>query len=347
MILRNKNFLNYLFITTFATIASNLIQFILSLYILDLTKSASIFALCLSIIILPRLFLTPIAGFVSDKFNKRCLLLILLNTYIITLIIFYILFNTIDNKVILIIFLISILECLETFLGVVNSSLIPFIVKEEFLSKANAISSIDDTIVEILNPIIATTMYTLIGIENSILLCTLFYILCLIFSFKLCIKFTKKLEKEKISFFKDLIYSFKHTTKKIIDNKQLLVIILSIPIINLFMSSAFSITMVILLREVLNISDKSFGVFQSIVSLSSVIGAILSTKILENRKISSILSNSVIIISIIFFIIFILTRFILSLSIIPIILILDCIVVIMVTISNISITTLLQNLFDK
>ena len=56
--------------TSFSMTASNLIQFVLSLYVLDQTGSATIFASMLSIIVFPRIFLTPLAGVQGDRIRR-------------------------------------------------------------------------------------------------------------------------------------------------------------------------------------------------------------------------------------------------------------------------------------
>lgn len=52
-------------------LGSNMQQFALSLYVLALTGSATIFASMLSISILPRIILSPIAGVFGDWFDRK------------------------------------------------------------------------------------------------------------------------------------------------------------------------------------------------------------------------------------------------------------------------------------
>src|SRR5690606_26687109 len=52
-------------------VGSNMQQFALSLYVLEITGSATIFASILSVSILPRLLLSPIAGVFGDWFNRK------------------------------------------------------------------------------------------------------------------------------------------------------------------------------------------------------------------------------------------------------------------------------------
>src|SRR5690554_8083598 len=70
-LLKNKNFMLIVTGNFVSLIGSNIMQFVLSLYILALTGSAMIFASMLAISILPRILLSPIAGVFSDWFDKK------------------------------------------------------------------------------------------------------------------------------------------------------------------------------------------------------------------------------------------------------------------------------------
>ena len=70
-ILKNKSFLGYWGSTTLMRLASNMLQFALAIFVLDLTGSALIFSTVLSAIIFPRIIGTPIAGYLADY--KDCL----------------------------------------------------------------------------------------------------------------------------------------------------------------------------------------------------------------------------------------------------------------------------------
>src|SRR4051812_26614720 len=82
---RQKNFTLLIAGKLISLLGSNILQFALSLYVLSITGSATIFASMLSILILPRLLLSPIAGVFGDWFDRKkvIILLDLANTIII------------------------------------------------------------------------------------------------------------------------------------------------------------------------------------------------------------------------------------------------------------------------
>lgn len=66
----NRDYWLYWLASAVSMAASNILQYILSLYVLELTGSATLFASMLSVIVFPRLFLTPIAGVFADRLRK-------------------------------------------------------------------------------------------------------------------------------------------------------------------------------------------------------------------------------------------------------------------------------------
>ena len=60
--------------------ASNILQFTLALYILEKTGSPLIYASILSVIVIPRILLTPIGGVIGDRF-KRVNIMKMLNAF--------------------------------------------------------------------------------------------------------------------------------------------------------------------------------------------------------------------------------------------------------------------------
>lgn len=69
-LLSHRSYICYWISGSFSMTASNLIQFVLSLYVLEKTGSAALFASMLSVVILPRILLTPVSGVVGHRFRR-------------------------------------------------------------------------------------------------------------------------------------------------------------------------------------------------------------------------------------------------------------------------------------
>ena len=105
--------------------ASNILQYVLSLYVLEITGSATLFASMLSIIIFPRILLTPLAGVMADRVRKiRLMSLILLGEAVI-LGSYYILGQIVTINIFLIYLLVILLEAGEIFYGGCSAAILP------------------------------------------------------------------------------------------------------------------------------------------------------------------------------------------------------------------------------
>ncbi|AVL01839.1 MFS transporter [Pediococcus pentosaceus] len=67
----------------FSNIATNSVQFIISLYILDQTGSTSLFANIMAIALISKIIYTPLSGNLIDRYSKKILMVVLDSMYLI------------------------------------------------------------------------------------------------------------------------------------------------------------------------------------------------------------------------------------------------------------------------
>ena len=137
---RNKNFMLIVFGNFVSLIGSNIMQFVLSLYVLSITGSATIFASMLAISILPRILLSPIAGVFGDWFDKKksIVMLDLINA----LILFgfsAVVFLQDGLSIPLLYILVILLEITEIFFHSSISALLPSVVEKDSYLEANSL----------------------------------------------------------------------------------------------------------------------------------------------------------------------------------------------------------------
>ena len=131
--LYHKNF-NLLVIGQIISLFGSSIQrFALSLYLLDLTGSASIFASILAISMIPVVLVSPVAGILADRGNKKHLM-ILLDVISAALLVIYatILLNGNDQVWIVAIVMI-VLSTISTIYQPVVNTCIPVVVAKDHL----------------------------------------------------------------------------------------------------------------------------------------------------------------------------------------------------------------------
>lgn len=278
-------------------LGSNMQQFALSLYVLGITGSATIFASILSISILPRLLLSPVAGVFGDWFDRKksIVILDLINSLIIgTFAVIYIANGELSIPMIYV--LVILLEITEIFFGSSMSAVLPSVVKKEELMDANAVRSLVGNIGNISAPILAALIYGAFGLKIIFIVNAISFLLSAISETFIKIPKThKRPEKIDIKSFKtDLMEGI-----NIIKSNKLIFTMISLgTIINFAIAPLFSVGLIYIIREILNSNDIQFGIFQMTLSVSMLLAPILCGGIMKKLKIGRLSFLSFVIISI-------------------------------------------------
>src|SRR5690554_4770836 len=261
-------------------VGSNMQQFALSLYVLAKTGSATIFASMLSISILPRLLLSPIAGVFGDWFDRKRVIVLLDFVNAIILAVFAVFFFLNGGLSITAIYvLVILLEITELFFGSAMSAVLPSLVKKDELMEANSLKSLVMNIGNTLAPILAAFLYGSLGLQIILVVNAISFMLSAISEMFINIpKSHKRPEKIDITSFKnDLMEGI-----KIIKSDKLIYTMISLgTIINFVVAPLFGMGLVYIIREVLKADELQFGVFQMVLSASLLLAPILCGGIMK------------------------------------------------------------------
>ncbi|MCF6465745.1 MFS transporter [Clostridium sp. Cult2] len=265
-------------------LGSNMQQFALSLYVLELTGSATIFASILSISILPRLLLSPIAGVFGDWFDRKktIVLLDLLNFIIIG--IYAAVFSLKGSITIPMIYvLVILLEITEIFFGSAMSAVIPSMVDKEELLEANSFNSLVMNIGQLLSPVIGAVVYGTFGLKVVMIINSISFLISAISEMFINIpKKHKKPEKISMKAFKtDLMEGI-----NIIKGNKFISTMISLgTIINFVVAPVFSVGLIFIIKEVLKATDFQFGIFQMVLSASMIAAPIFASGYIKKVKV--------------------------------------------------------------
>ncbi len=288
---KNKNFMLLIAGKTVSLVGSNMQQFALSLYVLAITGSATIFASILAISIIPRLILSPVAGVFGDWFDRKKSIVIIdfINGLVIGIVAIYFIYNKALSLPI-IYALVIILEITEIFFNSAMAAVIPSIVEKDELMEANSLKSIVNNIGNILAPLIAAFLYVNIGLKIIFILNSISFILSAIS--EIFIDIPKNNKKPEQINFKEFKNDFVDGIK-IIKNSRLISAIIGLgTVLNFCMSPLFSVGLIFVIKEILKCSDYQFSLFQVILSSSMLLSPIICSKILKQTKISKLIINS-------------------------------------------------------
>lgn len=289
--LKQKDFVLLVFAKLISLLGSNMLQFALSLYVLAMTGSATVFASMLSIVIIPRIFLAPIAGVFGDWFDRKKSIVLLNFLNVIILGGYTALFMYFKGLTLPLIYaLVILLEVTEIFFGAAMSGIMPSIIAKEQLMQANSYNSLVLNIGLLLAPVIAATLYSTFGLKILLIASASGFIISAIAELFIFVpQNNTRPEKITIKAFKT---DFAFGIKAIFNNRSLTTIIGLGTILNFVMAPLFNIGIIFVIKELLKASDFHFGLFQSIFASSMIIAPIISVKFFSKAKVGKTCYNS-------------------------------------------------------
>lgn len=286
-LIRQKDFFLLMLGKLVSLMGSNIQQFALSLYVLEITGSATIFASMLSISIIPRVLLSPIAGVFGDWFDRKKTIVILdiLNAFIIG--VYAIIFIKNESFSLSMIYLLVILlEVTEIFFGSAMFAVLPSMVDKEELFDANSINSLVMNLGQLLAPVIGALIYGKFGLKLILIMNFISFLVSGVSEMFIDIpKKHKKPDKISIKSFKDDMIDGINIIRQ---NKFIFIMISLGTIINFAIGPLFSIGLIFIIKEVLKATDFQFGVFQMVLSGSMLIAPILCSSYIKKIPIGKL-----------------------------------------------------------
>lgn len=270
--MKNKNF-KIILIGQIISLFGNAIQrFSMSLYLLELTGSAKIFSTILAISTIPYVLFAPLAGFLSDNFSRKKIMvyLDLFCSFIIGIYSIFI-FNNIDNSIVVGV-LMFILSICYTLYGPAVTSSIPQVVDKEELASANSIVNQVGSIVNLVGPVLAGILYGVLGIKFIVIINSISFLLSAILEMFIDmpeIKIKEKVKNPLLNSVREMKNSFIYLKN---EKRIILGVIASYALFNIFIVPIFSIIAPFYINVHLGMSSDIYGIFEGI----SVLGMILA-----------------------------------------------------------------------
>lgn len=279
--MKNKNFI-IIVIGQIISLFGNAIQrFSMSLYLLEFTGSTGAFARILAISTIPYIIFAPIAGRLSDKINRKKIMVyldyfcsILIGVYAL------ILLKGHDSQFIVgtVMFILSI--CFTLYRPAVTSS-IPQVVEEDNLTSANGIINQVGSIVNFAGPILAGVLYGLLGIKIIVIINAVSFLLSAVMEMFLVIPDVVHVNEDVenqdkfqlMSFIKNSFVDMKNTLvylKK--ENKVVLGIVVSYALCNIFLVPILSIVAPYFINILLGLPSQVYGIVEGICVLGMILG---------------------------------------------------------------------------
>ena len=252
------------------------------LYILDLTGSGAYMGIFTMLSLLPSLILSPIAGVIGDRFNRKKIMVSM--DFLDGFLILFLAFLTYINKMNITILFIS--QVFVSLIGAMfmaaTSAMLPELVEKDRLNKANATIGGINAFSMIIGPSLGGIIYGIWGIGMVFLLNGISFILSAIS--ETLIEYIKTIEvKEKLNA-KTFIKEIKEGVVYIFSSKGLKYLFLFATILNLVISPIFSVVLPYIVRKTIKFSAQQYGFLDTSFTVGVLIGNIVFAAYLSKIK---------------------------------------------------------------
>ena len=251
-----------------------ILRFALALYVLDATGSAAVFGTVTAIAVIPTILLSPFGGILSDRVNRRNIM-VSLDFATAALALGLGLLLSEENAVALItaaLLLLSVIQACYT--PSVNSS-VPLLQAEGNLVKANAVVSQVSMLANLIGPVLGGVLYGFFGAMPIILVSGVCFFLSAVLELFIHIPFQPLDAKTSILQIvkDDLRESIRFMTR---EQPDILRITLMIAVYSLFVVSTITVGLPYMVRTVLGLSSQLYGAAEGLMAAAGIAGGIAS-----------------------------------------------------------------------
>lgn len=274
--LYEKNFNILVLGQVISLFGSSIQRFALSLYLLDLTGSAGIFSAILALSMVPVVLISPIAGMLADRGNKKRLMIGLDSLSALLLLVYvWIVFNGQDH-VLVIATVMVLLSTISTIYQPVVNTCVPLIVSRDHLVRANAIIQQVASLSQFLGPILAGLLYGFLGITGVVIINLVSFLFSALLELFLEIPHQRREGQQsfKAAFMTDMKESYHYLRH---ENLIVCRMLLFSGFYNLFLVPVFSVATPYLIKVTFALSSEVYGWAEGMIALGMIVGGFIIT----------------------------------------------------------------------
>ena len=259
---------------------SAIYTFAIGLYVLKQTGSGFSFALTLFVGLIPTIIFSPVAGYMSDRFDKKKIVVFMDFSNGMMFLILFILTLKFELNQPMIYISTFMTTVFTTFFGIAFEAAKPNLVADEKLMSINSLSKVIDSTALILAPVLGGLIFAFTDIKTFILMNTV----CFIFSagietmidFNYNIKSTAEINDDG-GFVEDIKDGLTYIRK----SSEIVKMINVLVILNFFISFSVTVPLPYIINNLLNLSSNQYGIIQGAFPVGMILGAVVVGKIIE------------------------------------------------------------------
>lgn len=259
---------------------SAIYTFAIGLYVLKQTGSGFSFALTLFIGLIPTIIFSPVAGYMSDRFDKKKIVVSMDFANGMMFLILFVLTLKFELNQPMIYISTFMTTVFTTFFGIAFEAAKPNLVADEKLMSINSLSKVIDSTALILAPVLGGLIFAFTDIKTFILINAV----CFIFSagietmidFNYNIKSTAEINDDG-GFVEDIKDGLTYIRK----SSEIVKMINVLVILNFFISFSVTVPLPYIINNLLNLSSNQYGIIQGAFPVGMILGAVVVGKIIE------------------------------------------------------------------
>ena len=259
---------------------SAIYTFAIGLYVLKQTGSGFSFALTLFVGLIPTIIFSPVAGYISDRFDKKKIVVFMDFANGMMFLILFVLTLKFELNQPMIYISTFMTTVFTTFFGIAFEAAKPNLVAEEKLMSINSLSKVIDSTALILAPVLGGLIFAFTDIKTFILINAV----CFIFSagietmidFNYNIKSTVEINDDG-GFVEDIKDGLTYIRK----SSEIVKMINVLVILNFFISFSVTVPLPYIINNLLNLSSNQYGIIQGAFPVGMILGAVVVGKIIE------------------------------------------------------------------
>ncbi len=271
-----NNFYQNFIILMLGRLVSNLgtvsFNFALSLYILDITKSAAAFTMVISFGILPGVLVNILAGVYVDRYDKKRIIVISDILSGLSVFVFSIFFKLYSTTIFIFIIYVVILNTIQAFFNLAINASIPNFVGKEKVPKVNSAFQGLGAVINITGPILGAMLYKQIGMEMILIINAVSYILSGIS--EVFLVYNKQREMSETVQSGSYIQNVKEVFAYLDTEKILKFLLTMAVILNALLNPMVLLVLQYITYNVIKISGIQLSLIQSSWAMGSIIGAV-------------------------------------------------------------------------
>ncbi|MEA5504569.1 MFS transporter [Halotia wernerae UHCC 0503] len=220
----------------------------------------------------PYLFVTPFGGAIADRYHKKAVLL--LGDLLSTIFVFALGLLSSSNFSIALLPLVLIIASIDCMSHPSFNSIIPEIVKQNELSKANSYISSAESLITIIGPLFAGVLVASIGAVNTIYLNAISFLISFLIIFQIRYQQRQITQNPNQSILKDIREGFYETGRNQIIKYACLLFFFENFAIHIFEGNLF-----FFLKDTLKVTNSQLGIALSLGGIGAIIGSLCTPKL--------------------------------------------------------------------